>query len=61
MAKPIRSTPTLHGEDAVRFVKEMLREQRHPSRARVETIKKAVSEFKYFSRYLRARHPGTSG
>ena len=52
MAKPIRSTPTLHGETAVEFVKQMLKEQKHPSKARVTTIKKALSEFRYFRQYL---------
>ncbi len=52
MAKPIRSTPTLHGENAVNFVKDMLKEQKHPSKERVATIKKALDEFKYFRQYL---------
>ena len=52
MAKPIRATPTLRGEDAVRFVKNMIKETNYPSKARVTTIKKALEEFNYFSQYL---------
>ena len=52
MAKPIRATPTLRGEDARRFIENMLKESKHPSKDRVATIKKAKEEFKYFSQYL---------
>lgn len=52
VAKPIRATPTLKGEDAIRFVKNMIKETKRPSKARVDTIKKAIEEFKYFRQYL---------
>lgn len=52
MAKPIRATPTLRGEDAVRFVKQMLKEERSPSRARVTTIRNALQKSEYFRRFL---------
>ena len=42
MAKPIRATPTLRGIDAVNFIKEMLREERRPSKARIHTLKEAM-------------------
>lgn len=41
MAKPIRATPTLKGEDATNFIKKVLREQKNPSRNRVSLIKEA--------------------
>ena len=47
MAKPIRATPTLKGEDAIKFIKNMLREEKNPNPARVAFIKKALKmEFK---------------
>ncbi|MBI4981109.1 hypothetical protein HZC30_06150 [Candidatus Woesearchaeota archaeon] len=42
MAKPIRATPTLRGADAVRFVKNMIKEERNPNPKRVAFIKKAL-------------------
>jgi len=42
MAKPIRATPTLRGEDAVRFVKNMIREETNPNPKRIAFIKKAL-------------------
>ncbi len=42
MAKPIRSTPTLRGEDAVRFVKNMIKEENDPDPRRLATIKRAL-------------------
>lgn len=41
MAKPIRPTPTLRGEDAKRFIREVLEEQRNPSPERVKFIESA--------------------
>ena len=38
MAKPIRATPTLRGEDARRFMREVLEEQRNPSKARLKLL-----------------------
>jgi len=52
VAKPIRATPTLRGEDAIRFVRNMIKESKYPSKARIITIKKALEEFKYFSQYF---------
>ena len=43
MAKPIRATPTLRGVDAVRFVRNMIREQTNPDPKRVAFIKKALN------------------
>ncbi len=42
MAKPIRATPTLRGEDARRFMREVLEEQKNPSKARVELLHEAA-------------------
>lgn len=42
MAKPIRSTPTLRGEDAVRFVRNMIREETNPNPVRIATIRRAL-------------------
>jgi len=41
MAKPIRATPTLRGIEAVNFMKEVLYEQRHPSKNRIALLKQA--------------------
>ena len=41
MAKPIRSTPTLKGDEATKFIKDVLNEEKSPSRARVNLIKEA--------------------
>ncbi len=43
MAKPIRVTPTLRGADAVRFVKNMIKEERNPNPRRIATIKRALN------------------
>jgi hypothetical protein len=42
MAKPIRATPTLRGKDAVRFVRNMIKEEQNPDPKRVAFIKKAL-------------------
>ena len=42
MAKPIRATPTLRGQDAVRFVKNMIKEETNPDPIRIAFIKKAL-------------------
>ena len=52
MAKLIRATPTLTGEDARRFIETMLREQEHPSPNRVTTIRRALKNFDYFEKQL---------
>lgn len=50
MAKPIRATPTLKGQDAVRFVKNMIREEKNPDPRRIATIKRALrTKFKVIS------------
>ncbi len=43
MAKPIRSTPTLRGEDAIRFIKNMIKEETNPDINRINTIKRALN------------------
>jgi len=43
MAKPIESTPTLRGKDAVRFIRNMIKEETNPNPKRVAFIKKALS------------------
>jgi len=52
MAKPIRATPVLRGEDAKRFVKEWLEECRHPSKARIEFIREAEKHKNFFLKQL---------
>lgn len=42
MAKPIRATPTLRGEDAKNFVRAVLQEQSNPSPARIKTLREAM-------------------
>ncbi len=42
MAKPIRATPTLRGEDARRFVRNMIKEETNPNPKRIAFIKKAL-------------------
>jgi len=43
MAKPIRATPTLRGEEARRFIREVLEEQRNPSKARIKLLHDAMN------------------
>lgn len=42
MAKPIEPTPTLKGKDAIRFIENMLKEEKNPSPARVRLIREAM-------------------
>ena len=50
MAKPIRATPTLRGADAVRIVKNMIKEEKSQSPRRIATIKRALNtKFKVVS------------
>ena len=42
MAKPIRSTPTLKGQDAIHFVRNMIKEETNPSPNRIATIRRAL-------------------
>jgi len=47
MAKPIEATPTLRGKDAIRFVKNMIKEENDPDPVRIATIRRALNtEFK---------------
>ena len=41
MAKPIRATPTLRGEDAKSFIRAVLKEQHNPSPERLRTLREA--------------------
>lgn len=43
MAKPIRATPTLRGADAIRFIKNMIKEETDPDPKRIAFIKKALN------------------
>lgn len=43
MAKPIEPTPTLRGQDAVRFVRNMIKEETNPNPIRIATIKRALN------------------
>jgi len=43
MAKPIMATPTLRGEDAVRFIKNMIKEEKNPNPKRIDLIKQALN------------------
>ncbi len=52
MAKPIQATPILRGKDAERFVKQLIKEEKTPSKARVNFIRNALSMKGYFSRFL---------
>ena len=42
MAKQIEATPTLRGKDAMRFIKNMIKEEKNPSPARVRLIREAM-------------------
>ena len=42
MAKPIRATPVLKGKDAEEFISQMIKEQKRPSKKRVDFIKKSL-------------------
>ena len=42
MAKPIRATPTLRGDDARRFVRNMIKEEKSPNPKRLAIIKRAL-------------------
>ena len=43
MAKPIRATPTLRGEEAKNFIRAVFQEQRNPSPARIKTLQEAIT------------------
>ena len=42
MAKPIRATPTLRGKDAIRFLRNMIKEENDPDPRRIATIRRAL-------------------
>jgi hypothetical protein len=44
MAKPIEPTPIIGGEDAKRFIENMIAEQSHPDQKRVAVIREARKE-----------------
>ncbi len=41
MAKPIEPTPTLRGEDAIRFIQNMIKEERNPDPKRIAMLREA--------------------
>ena len=43
MAKPIRATPTLKGQEAVTFIRNMIKEETSPDPRRIVTIKRALN------------------
>jgi len=42
MAKPIRSTPTLRGKDAIKFIENMIKEEKNPNPARIKFIEESL-------------------
>jgi hypothetical protein len=42
MSKYIEPTPTLKGKEAIRFIREVLEEQKNPSPARLKTLREAA-------------------
>ncbi len=52
MAKPIRATPTLVGEEARKFIKNMIKEEKGPSKNRAKTIHRAKNNAPYFIQFL---------
>ena len=44
MATPIEGSPTLKGKEAIRFLKQVLEEQRNPSPARIKFLREARSK-----------------
>ena len=53
MAKPIRSTPTLKGQEAIRFLREFIKEEKHPSKARIKILKDVEKLETYFSKFIK--------
>ncbi len=43
MAKPIEATPTLEGEDAKRFIENMIKEETNPDPRRIAFIREALN------------------
>jgi len=48
MAKPIEAGIELEGDEAVRFVKRMLKEEAEPNPKRVKFIREALAEARQF-------------
>ncbi|MBS3060556.1 MAG: hypothetical protein J4432_03545 [DPANN group archaeon] len=49
MAKPIRPTPTLRGDDAIKFLKNMLLEEKKPNPKRIKFIEDSLKiDFKAY-------------
>ncbi len=42
MARPIEPTPTLMGKDAIRFIENMIREEKNPNPRRLKIIAEAM-------------------
>ncbi len=42
MAKPIQATPTLRGKEAIRFVRNMIKEETNPDPQRLAVIRRAL-------------------
>lgn len=53
MAKPIRATPVLRGEDAKQFLRKMIAEQEHPNPNRIKFIENAMAKKELFERWIR--------
>lgn len=52
MAKPIRATPVLRGEDAKKFLRSWIKEIKNLSRGRIKLIKSAEKNKNFFESYL---------
>jgi hypothetical protein len=52
MAKPIRATPVLRGEDAKKFLKSWIKEIKNPSKGRIALIKEAKKNKMFFNSNL---------
>jgi len=44
MAKPIEATPTLRGQDAIRFLKNLIKEETNPNPKRIAVIERALKK-----------------
>lgn len=53
MAKPIRATPTLRGQDAKKFMKEWSDECKRPTPERVKFIREAESKEEFYLNLLK--------
>jgi len=55
MAKPIRATPVLRGEDARRFLRDMISEQKNPNPKRLKFIAEAEKHKDYYLKQIGVR------